>query len=199
MEYQTIKLSHNVPTPLLAACGVAQFHIGYIDAISKNSARLPSCFISYSVKDDAFIQRFRGELESNGMRIWFAPRDLPFGASTRDVIESQIKTYDRLIVVLSKSSLQSQWVQFEVETALEIERKKKTNLIIPVCIDDHVFRSKISWARHLFRTRNIARYQHWRRSDSGFVSEFVRRILKRSRTAPKQANESTKTQQVLRG
>jgi hypothetical protein len=128
IDYQTIKLSQKVPTPLLKACGVAHFHIPYIDAISKNSAKHPSCFISYSVKDDKFIQRFRNQLAGKGMRSWFAPRDLPFGASTRDVIEAQIKSHDRLILVLSKSSLQSQWVQFEVETALEIERKKKTGL-----------------------------------------------------------------------
>jgi hypothetical protein len=181
IDYQTIKLSQNVPTPLLAACGVAHFHIPYIDAISKNSAKHPSCFISYSVKDDKFIQRFRNELANNGIRSWFAPRDLPFGASTRDVIESQIRSHDRLIVVLSKSSLQSQWVQFEVETALEIERKKKKEIIIPVCIDDEVFKSRISWARHIVRTKNIALHQNWRRSDSSFIKEFVRRISKRTR------------------
>jgi uncharacterized protein YjbI with pentapeptide repeats len=109
IDYQTIKLSQSVPTPLLAACGVAHFHIPFIDAISKNSAKHPSCFISYSVKDDKFIERFRNQLANNGVRSWFAPRDLPFGASTRDVIESQIRSHDRLIVVLSKSSLQSQW------------------------------------------------------------------------------------------
>jgi uncharacterized protein YjbI with pentapeptide repeats len=66
IDYQTIKLSQSVPTLLLAACGVAHFHIPYIDAISKNSAKHPSCFISYSVKDDKFIQRFRNELANKG-------------------------------------------------------------------------------------------------------------------------------------
>jgi uncharacterized protein YjbI with pentapeptide repeats len=181
IDYQTIKLSESVPTPLLAACGVAHFHIPYIDAISKNSAKHPSCFISYSVKDDRFIRRFRNELTNKGIRSWFAPRDLPFGGSTRDVIESQIKSHDRLIIVLSKSSLQSQWVQFEVETALEIESRRKREVIIPVCIDDQVFRSKVSWARHIVRTKNIAMYQNWQKFDSSFIDEFVRRISKRTR------------------
>jgi len=185
IDYQTIKLSESVPAPLLAACGEAHFHIPYIDAISKNSARHPSCFISYSVKDDKFIQRFRNELANNGIRNWFAPRDLPFGGSTRDVIESQIRSHERLIVVLSKSSLQSQWVQFEVETALEIERKKKREIIIPVCIDEGVFKSKVSWARHIVRTKNIAMYQNWAQSDSSFIKEFVRRISKRTQIRPK--------------
>jgi hypothetical protein len=191
IDYQTIKLSQSVPTPLLAACGVAHFHIPYIDAISKNSSKHPSCFISYSVKDDKFIQRFRNQLANKGVRSWLAPRDLPFGAPTRDVIESQIKSHDRLIVVLSKSSLQSQWVQFEVETALEIERKKKSAIIIPVCIDDQVFKSKVSWARHIVRTKNIAMYQHWERSDSSFVDEFVRRIMRRARTRGRAKAEVT--------
>jgi hypothetical protein len=125
------------------------------------------------------------------MRSWFAPRDLPFGASTRDVIEAQIKSHDRLILVLSKSSLQSQWVQFEVETALEIERKKKTGIIIPIAIDDQVFKTKVSWARHIVRTKNIAMHQHWERADSSFVDEFVRRIVKRTRARGKV--EVTKT------
>jgi hypothetical protein len=82
---------------------------------------------------------------------------------------------------LSKSSLQSQWVQFEVETALEMERKRKQEVIIPVCIDDQVFRSKVSWARHIVRTKNIAPYQNWQKFDSDFIDEFVRRISKRIR------------------
>jgi len=142
IDYQTIKLSQNVPKPLLEACGVAHFHIPHIDAISKNSAKHPSCFISYSAKDNRFVEQFRNELANKGIRSWFAPRDLPFGASTRDVIEAQIRSHDRLIVVLSKSSLQSQWVQFEVETALEIERKKGSKIIIPISIDDSVFKTK---------------------------------------------------------
>ena len=184
IDYQTIKLSQSVPAALLAACGVAHFHIPFIDAISRNSARLPSCFISYSAKDNRFIERFRNELANHGVRTWFAPRDLPFGASTRDVIEAQIKSHDRLIVVLSKSSLQSQWVQFEVETALELEQKKRREILIPVCIDDTAFASKVSWARHLVRTRNVAQYQNWRHADSSFVKEFVRRIAKRTRARP---------------
>jgi hypothetical protein len=192
IDYQTIKLSQSVPTPLLAACGVAHFHIPYIDAISKNSAKHPSCFISHSVKDHKFIERFRNELANSGVRTWFAPRDLPFGASTRDVIESQIKSHDRLIVILSKSSLQSQWVQFEVETALELERKKRSEIIIPVCIDDYAFKSRVSWARHLVRTKNIARHQNWERSDSSFIKEFVRRISKRTRIRTKLDAELTK-------
>jgi uncharacterized protein YjbI with pentapeptide repeats len=192
IDYQTIKLSQSVPTSLLAARGVAHFHIPYIDAISKNSAKHPSCFISYSVKDDKFIQRFKNEIANKGVRSWFAPRDLPFGASTRDVIESQIKSHDRLIVVLSKSSLQSQWVQFEVETALEMERKKKSVIIVPICIDDQVFRSKVSWARHIVRTKNIAMYQHWEKSDSSFVDEFVRRIVSRTRPRVKAETDVTK-------
>jgi uncharacterized protein YjbI with pentapeptide repeats len=181
IHYQTIQRSSNVPSRLLEACGVAHFHIPHIDAISRNAAKLPSCFISYSAMDDKFIERFRNELANKGVRSWFAPRDLPFGAPTRDVIETQIDSNDRLIVVLSRHSLQSQWVEFEVETALEIERKNGTNIIIPVCIDDAVFKTKVSWARHIVRTRNIARYENWRSADSSFIDEFVRRIAKRTR------------------
>jgi uncharacterized protein YjbI with pentapeptide repeats len=188
IDYQTIKLSERVPTPLLAACGVAHFHIPYIDAISRNGAKHPSCFISYSVKDDKFIEYFRNQLANKGIRNWFAPRDLPFGASTRDVIESQIRAHDRLIVVLSKSSIQSQWVQFEVETALELERRKRKDVIIPVSIDDEVFKTKISWVRHLARTKNIAMYKNWKRTGADFMDEFVRRISKRTRARIKKTS-----------
>jgi uncharacterized protein YjbI with pentapeptide repeats len=185
IDYQTMKLSQTVPTRLLEACGVAHFHFPYIDAISKNAAKLPSCFISYSVRDEEFIQRFRNELANKGVRTWFAPRDLPFGASTRDVIETQIKAHDRLIVILSKSSLRSQWVQFEVETALEMERKKGGDIIIPIAIDGAVFRTRASWGRHIARTKNIALHENWKGTDSSFINEFVRRIQKRSKSAKK--------------
>ena len=34
-----------------------------------------SCFISYSSKDEEFAKRLHADLQSNGVRCWFAPEE----------------------------------------------------------------------------------------------------------------------------
>jgi len=176
IDYKTIKLSKKLPRSLLRSCGVANDHIKYIDKISHDSHRLPNYFISYSDSDREFASRFATELEGHGIRTWLAPRDLPFGASTREYLERTIHRHGKLLVILSSKSLISPWVEFEVETAFEIERKKRAKIVIPVTIDTRIFNTKVSWARHLLRTRNIADFRKWRKLHNRITDEFVDRL-----------------------
>ena len=78
-----------------------------------------SCFISYSSKDQAFAERLYADLQSKGVRCWFAPHDMRIGDEIRPRIDESIRVHDKLLLVLSASSLASTWVKKEVETAFE--------------------------------------------------------------------------------
>ena len=84
-----------------------------------------SCFISYSSKDDAFARRLYADLQSHNVRCWFAPEDLKWGERIRTGIDKAIRLHDKLLLILSKSSVASGWVEREVKTALQKSAKKK--------------------------------------------------------------------------
>jgi hypothetical protein len=46
-----------------------------------------SCFISYSTKDHDFAERIYADLQSKGVRCWFAPEDLKIGDRFRQRID----------------------------------------------------------------------------------------------------------------
>src|SRR5438045_1468739 len=82
-----------------------------------------SCFISYSSLDENFAERLYSDLQDSGIRCWYAPEDLKIGEEIRVGIDQSIRLHDKLLLVLSETSVKSQWVQQEVETALAKERE----------------------------------------------------------------------------
>lgn len=122
-----------------------------------------TCFISYSVKDTEFAEKVNQFLSRNGVSTWFAPKDLAIGTKTRTALDQAISSHDRLIVVLSANSITSQWVEKEVEAALEQERQTGTNILLPVTIDNRVFEVPYGWAADLRRTRNIGSFNAWQK------------------------------------
>src|SRR5947209_8517368 len=76
-----------------------------------------SCFISYSHKNEDFTKRLYADLQSHGVRCWFAPEDLKIGEKWRDRIDEAIHVHDKLLLVLSQHSVASVWVEREVEAS----------------------------------------------------------------------------------
>jgi hypothetical protein len=63
--------------------------------------------------------------------------------------------------VLSEQSVQSSWVQDEVEAALERERHEKRLVLFPIRIDDEVIQTDQSWVAAIRRTRHIGDFSPW--------------------------------------
>jgi hypothetical protein len=122
-----------------------------------------SCFISYSSKDDAFAKLLYADLQSNNVRCWFAPEDLKWGVRILSGIYEAIHRYDKLLLILSKHSVASGWVEHEVKTALERERKEKQTILFPIRVDKAVLESPLSWATEIRHERNIGDFTHWKK------------------------------------
>jgi hypothetical protein len=82
-------------------------------------------FISYSSKDQEFVDRLHADLQNKGVRCWFAPHDLPIGAQIIDAIDEAIRLRDKVLLILSEHSVVSDWVEEEVTRALDEERSRK--------------------------------------------------------------------------
>jgi hypothetical protein len=156
----------NIPEIFLRGAGVPEDFITYMRSLVGKPIEFYSCFISYSSKDHEFAERLHADLQSKGVRCWFAPEDLKIGDRFRTRIEESIKLYDKLMVVLSENSIQSSWVEEEVEAALEKERQRPgTTALFPVRLDDAVMETKQAWAASLRRTRHIGEFNNWKDHD----------------------------------
>src|SRR6266700_843070 len=100
-----------------------------------------TCFISYSSQDHTFAEQVHADLERCGFRCWFAPHDMKIGDKIRQRIQDSIQEYDKLLLVLSEHSVESAWVESEVETAFEKERKRKQLVLFPIRLDDAVMQT----------------------------------------------------------
>jgi hypothetical protein len=94
-------------------------------------------------------------------RLRFAPHDLPIGAKTLDAIDEAIRLRDKLLVILSKASIDSDWVEDEVNKAYAEERERKQTVLFPIRIDDAVMTTPEPWARKLRDQRNIGDFLQW--------------------------------------
>jgi uncharacterized protein YjbI with pentapeptide repeats len=163
----TIYLSRgNIPEVFLRGAGVPDSFIEYMASLVGKPIEFYSCFISYSSKDQVFAERLHNDLQSEGVRCWFAPEDMRIGDRIRPTIEQSIRSYDKLLIVLSEHSIDSDWVEKEVETAFEEERKRKTTILFPIRLDSAVMDTDQAWAADIRRTRHIGDFTHWKDHDA---------------------------------
>ncbi len=123
-------------------------------------SRFYSCFLCNSSQDDGFASRLYKDLQNLGVLCWHAKSNLKMGDKIRPTLHREIRNNEKVVVVLSEHSIESTWVEDEVEAALAYEREQNTMVLIPIRLDDTVFKVNIGWAAAL-RTRNIGDFRHW--------------------------------------
>jgi len=157
----------NIPEKFLRGCGVPEEFITYMRSLTQRPIEFYSCFISYSSKDEEFAKRLYNDLQSEGVRCWFAPEDLKIGDRFRVRIDESIRLYDKLLLVLSEKSVSSEWVGDEVEAALEKEGGQGGKVVLfPLRLDDAVTEIKTGWPAKVRRTRHIGDFSDLKNHDS---------------------------------
>ena len=76
-------------------------------------------FICYSRKDEGFALKLATNLKSQGVPIWLDQWDIPTGANWDRTIEKALDESNRLLLILSPSSTNSDEVQCEWREALD--------------------------------------------------------------------------------
>jgi hypothetical protein len=66
------------------------------------------------------------------LRVWFAPENIRGGDKLYDQIDRAIQYHDRLLLVLSESSLQSRWVETEIRRARKVELQEGRRKLFPI-------------------------------------------------------------------
>lgn len=156
----------NIPEIFLRGCGVPEDFITYMRSLVVQPIQFYKSFISYSSKDQKFADRLYADLQNKGVRCWLATEDLKIGAKIRTGIDEAIRLHDKLLLVLSKYSVVSDWVEQEVETALERERKEKRLILFPIRLDETVMKVEGGWPALIRNTRNIGDFRRWKDHDA---------------------------------
>jgi hypothetical protein len=154
-----------IPEIFLLGAGVPDIFIAYVTSLTGKAFEFYSCFISYSSGDEDFAERLYNDLQGKGVRCWFAPEDLRIGDRIRVGIDESIRKHDKLLLVLSRHSVESDWIEKEVETALEQERIQKRIILFPIRLDDSVIKSESGWPADIRRSRNIGNFKQWKDHD----------------------------------
>lgn len=112
-------------------------------------------FISYSSKDKKVADSICHKFESEGIRCWYAPRDILPGVDWREAIMSAISEAKVFILVYSQNSNQSRQVLNEVTAAFD-----SSCVIIPFRLEDvemapalSFYLSNVHWMDAMFPPR----------------------------------------------
>lgn len=81
----------------------------------------PFIFISYSRKDETYVSKLIQALEDKGLTVWLDNR-IDYGTTWPRVIEEHLEKCQVFILVMSSNSLNSHWVQCELNRALALKK-----------------------------------------------------------------------------
>jgi len=185
------KSAGNIPESFLVNCGVPDNFITYLPSLigTQQALEFYSIFISYNREDEEFAKRLHSRLRDEHLRVWFAPEDIKAGEKLHEQIDRAIQIHDRLLIVLSDSSLKSEWVMTEIRKARRVEILERRQKLFPIrlvsyerllgwtCFDTDTGKDLAVEVREYF----IPDFSNWRSHDD-FEKAFAK-LLKDLETA----------------
>ena len=163
-----------IPEVFLRGAGLPDEFIAYIGSLVGRPIQFYSCFISYSTKDQEFADRLYEGLQNKGVRCWFAPHDVKAGEKLHEQIDAAIRLHDKLLLILSEHSMNSEWVKTEIAKARKRELKEGKRVLFPVrlvefetlrdweCFDSDTGKDSAREIREYF----IPDFSNWKDHDS---------------------------------
>jgi uncharacterized protein YjbI with pentapeptide repeats len=143
-----LRSNGNIPDAFLRGCGVPGALIEYLPALlgAMQPIQFYSCFISYSTTDEDFAKRLHARMVQDRLRVWFAPEHAQGGKHMQEQIDRAIQVHDRLLLVLSQHSMNSNWVAHEIRRARKTELKDNRRKLFPIRLVD--FEALRDWECH---------------------------------------------------
>lgn len=124
----------NIPESFLRGCGVPDTFIAFMPSLTGKPWEFYSVFISHSTKDHDFAKRLHADLQSGGVRCWFAPEDVQGGKKLHEQVDQAIRRYNKLLLILSPYSMDSEWVKTEIRLARKKEIEEGRRKLFPISL-----------------------------------------------------------------
>jgi len=189
VDFETLLASRHVPEAFWRGCGLPDILIEYLHSLQVRPIEWYSCFISYSTRDQAFADRVFADLQRENVRCWFAPHFLKGGKKLLEQIDEAIRQHDKLLLILSDASIESDWVKAEITRARRREEREGRRVLFPVRLVSFERLRDWEWfdadtGRDLakeIREYHIPDFSQWKNHDA-YQAEFVRLLhdLKKS-------------------
>ena len=106
-----------------------------VEARTKGPLYIGGVFISYSRDDAKFVDKIYKQLYNNGASVWLDRHDAVAGPLKEQVVRA-VRINDVVLLVLSESSVKSDWVEAELKMARKKEKEEKRDVLCPVALDD---------------------------------------------------------------
>lgn len=135
-------------------------------------------FVSYSRRDQAFVEHLQPKLQELGLDVWLDRDDIPPSAKWRDEIQDGIERCEALILVLSPDSAKSAEVGKEIDRAGELGKR-----IVPVLYREVdpantpaavAERNWVSWLSEDESTQAVAKIDESLKIDPEWAKEHTR-------------------------
>lgn len=192
----TIQLSTaRMPEIFLRGCGLSDWEIEGVklynpdlsnDEVNKilyriydlratQALQISPLFISYSHGDGGFVDKIGQSLAKKGVRYWRDVHDATAGRLEKQ-IDRAIRQNPTVLLVLSEHSFKSDWVEYEVRTARDLEKEMVRDVLCPVALDDS-WKSR-PWPKRVMEQimeYNILDFSNWK-DDTQFGDMFRRLI-----------------------
>jgi TIR domain/Predicted nucleotide-binding protein containing TIR-like domain len=124
-------------------------------------SELSSCFISYSWRDKDFTAHLHDDLQEVGVRCWLDAKEIRVGDSISEQINRAIQAHDKMLIVLSRSSIRSSWVNEEIRKAFDLERTRESTVLFPIRLDEAVFATEGTADLARLKDRLIIDFSGW--------------------------------------
>ena len=154
----------DIPREFLQGCGLPDHAIEYVKSLKPTE--FYSCFLAHSSEDESFVEYLHNKLQDAGVRCWYFRKSARTGQKVWEEIDLGIQDCDKLAVVCSVNSLNSEPVIEEIKKALNREQKEatrrlrdservekgemslqdsqrqryRTRILFPIMIDDYLLR-----------------------------------------------------------
>ena len=166
IDPRTLAKSGPLPLAFLRGCGLPDALIDAIPALLDASTHSRSCFIRYSSDNDNFAEKLYDDLQSEGVRCWLVPEDENDGDAFLVPSDRAVRLQDRLLLIFSEQSMNSLWMQEQVEAAFEREEDEDRRILLVIRLDGAAMDSEVGWVADIRRQRDIADFSQWNDRDA---------------------------------
>ena len=151
-------------------------------------------FISHSSSDKKFVKTLKDDLIENNIETWVDEDQLNFGDSLAEKLELALEQSSHFLIILSPTSVNSEWVQFELQKAIKQKDTQLLQKIIPVKYMDCEVPNELSSLLYADLSQEVRRVQG---EKVFFISEgyqnFLTKLCKTLRNSERQLTATDKT------
>lgn len=156
------KSQGKIPKLFLRGCGVSDKMIEY--AVSLTTVPVQYCcyFICHNKTDAEFAVKLYNDLQDESIRCWLDQHDVEFRYEITSIIDASIRIKEKIILILSKASLESEWLKSELDHAIKNKVASGREELYLVWIDDAFMGKHYSRFRSIINKYNIVDFSQWK-------------------------------------